>query len=154
MRLSDYLYLNEADDDENTGGNEDTNANDTGNDDTADDNAGDNNTTDNNDNKNDDNFDIDANLDDNSGGDDTGGDDFGSDLGGDSGGGGEAEFSQSTDEEINKDNTDIFSSLTKEEQFMKIRELKNLYADLYRACDDQLSRLNDIDTEDELGLSS
>jgi len=97
-----------------------------------------------------DNFDIDANLDEpdegTEGGDedvptDDGGDDFG-----DTGGGGGAE---ETDEEPNEDNTDIFSSLTAEEQQMKIMELKNQFNALYSSCDDLLEKLNSISVDED-----
>lgn len=97
-----------------------------------------------------DNFDIDANLDDpdegTEGGDedapaDDGGDDFG-----DTGEGGGAE---ETDEEPNEDNTDIFSSLTAEEQQMKIMELKNQFNALYSSCDDLLEKLNSISVDED-----
>lgn len=50
--------------------------------------------------------------------------------------------------EINQDNTDIFASLTAEEQQIKIKELKLLYKNLYSSCDDILDRINDIETDE------
>lgn len=108
---------------------------------------------DNNTGEDEDNFDIDANLDDDQGGDegggdedapadDTGGDDLG---GGDMGGGGGTE---ETDEEPNENNTDIFASLTAEEQKIKIMELKNQYNNLFTSCDDILEKLNNITVDD------
>jgi len=97
-----------------------------------------------------DNFDIDANLDDpdegTEGGDedapaDDGGDDFG-----DTGGGGGAE---EPEDEPNENNTDIFSSLTAEEQQMKIMELKNQFNALYSSCDDLLEKLNSISVDED-----
>ena len=94
----------------------------------------------------DDNFSIDADLDagddtndnpDNDGGDNT------SDMNTTSGGGEEPE------EEVNDDNTDIFSTLTAEEQQMKIKELKSLYQQLYCSCDDVMNRLNKLDTNEK-----
>ena len=94
----------------------------------------------------DDNFSIDADLDagddtndnpDNAGGDNT------SDMNTTSGGGEEPE------EEVNDDNTDIFSTLTAEEQQMKIKELKSLYQQLYCSCDDVMNRLNKLDTNEK-----
>ena len=84
----------------------------------------------------DDDFDIDASLDD--------GDDGGS--GSDSAGG-----DNSSDEEVNDDNTDIFSSLSAEEQQIKIKELKGLYQQMYTSCDELLDRINNLEfTEDSL----
>jgi hypothetical protein len=97
-----------------------------------------------------DNFDIDANLDDpdegGEGGDEDapaadGGDDFG-----DTGGGGGAE---EPEDEPNEDNTDIFASLTAEEQQMKIMELKNQFNSLYVSCDDLLEKLNAISVDED-----
>lgn len=47
-------------------------------------------------------------------------------------------------------NTNIFSSLSNEEQQIKISELKRLYNDLYCSCDDTLLRINDIDPDEDL----
>lgn len=97
-----------------------------------------------------DNFDIDANLDDPDegaeGGDEDapaadGGDDFD-----DAGGGGGAE---EPEDEPNEDNTDIFASLTAEEQQMKIMELKNQFNALYSSCDDLLEKLNSISVDED-----
>jgi len=94
-----------------------------------------------------DNFDIDANLDEpdegGEGGDEDapandGGDDFG-DTGG----------AEEPDEEPNEDNTDIFASLTAEEQQMKIMELKNQFNSLYVSCDDLLEKLNAISVDED-----
>lgn len=94
----------------------------------------------------DDNFSIDADLDagddtndnpDNTGGDTT------SDM--DTTSSGEEE----PEEEVNDDNTDIFSTLTAEEQQMKIKELKSLYQQLYCSCDDVMNRLNKLDTNEK-----
>ena len=97
-----------------------------------------------------DNFDIDANLDEPDEGEEGGdedapaaddGDDFG-----DTGGGGEAE---EPEDEPNEDNTDIFASLTAEEQQMKIMELKNQFNSLYVSCDDLLEKLNAISVDED-----
>lgn len=98
-----------------------------------------------------DDFDIDTSL------DDDGGDDL--DLGGDSGGGGSDTStdtgSSSSSSDIDSEdepveaNTDIFSSLTAEEQQVKIKELKNLYAELYTSVDDLLEKINDTDTDED-----
>lgn len=98
---------------------------------------------------NDEDFDVDTNIDDDTGeggGDDTG-DDMGSedssmdsdmDSGGDTG-----------DEEVNPKNTDIFSTLTKEEQAIKIKELKKLYNNLYIYISDMLGKVNDISPDED-----
>lgn len=113
--------------------------------DTANDNAGDADDT----MGNDEDFDVDTNIDDDTGeggGDDTG-DDMGSedssmdsdmDSGGDTG-----------DEEVNPKNTDIFSTLTKEEQAIKIKELKKLYNNLYIYISDMLGKVNDISPDED-----
>ena len=46
-------------------------------------------------------------------------------------------------------NTNIFSSLTAEEQQIKIKELKTLYSNLYSSCDDILERINKLDVNEE-----
>lgn len=96
----------------------------------------------------DDNFDIDANLDepDDAGDDENvdepaeGGDDFG-----DTGGGG----SEEEDEEPVDANTDIFASLTAEEQQMKIMELKLQYNNLYNSCSDLLEKINNLTVDED-----
>ena len=93
---------------------------------------------------------IDASLDtgdDAGGGDDMGG---GGDTGGSSGSSdssfsGGSSGSGSSDEEPVKNNTDIFSNLTSEEQAIKIAELKRLYNELYTSCDDYIAKFNDVD---------
>lgn len=45
-------------------------------------------------------------------------------------------------------NTDIFSSLTSEEQAIKILELQKLYSQLYNSCNDISKRINDLDTDE------
>lgn len=109
--------------------------------------------TDNNDNQenNDDDLNVDASLndldnfgDDNSGADaTTGGDssvDSGSSMDSSSSGGSE-------DEEPIKNNTDIFTNLTSEEQSIKIMELKRLYNDLYTTADDLLDKVNNLSVD-------
>ena len=44
-------------------------------------------------------------------------------------------------------NTDIFDSLSADEQKIKIMELQRLYGEMYNSCDDISKRLNDLDTE-------
>lgn len=57
------------------------------------------------------------------------------------------------DEEVNDDNTDIFSSLSAEEQQIKIKELKGLFQNMYTSCDEILDRINSIEfTEDSLAI--
>ena len=83
---------------------------------------------------------------------DTGNNDIGGDMdqGEDTSGGDTSEFGSSTttaggsnpDEEVKKGNTDLFASLTAEEQSIKIMELKRLYNDLYTSTDDLLYKLS------------
>ena len=113
----------------------------------------------------DDDFDIDTSLtdDDNAGGDessdsddggdessdsDDGGDDFGSD---DSGSSDDSSSSSSEEGEEDKEipaNTDIFASLTPEEQQIKIMELKRLFNELYTSINDILERINQTNTDE------
>lgn len=100
---------------------------------------------------NEDDFNIDTSLgDEEGGGDDAGGEDTG-DTGEDT-----ADTSSSSsydsgtsEEEPIKANTDIFNTLTAEEQQAKIRELKNLYQNLYTSTDDLLARLNETETDED-----
>lgn len=105
----------------------------------------------------DDDLDLDVNLDDapdptgdNAGGDDTGGDTTGGDddMGSDSGGGYSSSEPVDNPEEAKKGNTDLFASLTAEEQSIKIMELKKLYNELYTSVDDLLDKLDDVALED------
>ena len=98
----------------------------------------------------DDDFDIDASLDD---GDDDGENPESSPSDSDDGGSGSdsAGGNNNSDEEVNDDNTDIFSSLSAEEQQIKIKELKGLYQQMYTSCDELLDRINNLEfTEDSL----
>ena len=98
----------------------------------------------------DDDFDIDASLDD---GDDGGENSDSSPSDSDDGGSGSdsAGGDNNSDEEVNDDNTDIFSSLSAEEQQIKIKELKGLYQQMYTSCDELLDRINNLEfTEDSL----
>ena len=100
----------------------------------------------------DDDFDIDASLDD---GDDGGENPESSPSDSDDGGSGSdsAGGDNNSDEEVNDDNTDIFSSLSAEEQQIKIKELKGLYQQMYTSCDELLDRINNLDyTEDSLPI--
>lgn len=102
---------------------------------------------------NEDDFNVDTALDD-EGGEDTG------EEGGEENdlGGGDMDTSSDTsssldsgdsEEEPIKANTDIFNSLTAEEQQIKIRELKNLFLNLYTSTDDLLARLNETETDED-----
>lgn len=113
----------------------------------ASDNTNDTTETDNNDDSTSDdsgdNMDIDANLDDSGDSDD--------DMGGDDTGSDDSSMSSSpeeTEEEPVKANTDIFADLSKEEQGVKIEELKQLYSDLYSSVDDFIRKINDIDPDE------
>ena len=100
----------------------------------------------------DDDFDIDASLDD---GEDGGENSESSPSDSDDGGSGSdsAGGDNNSDEEVNDDNTDIFSSLSAEEQQIKIKELKGLYQQMYTSCDELLDRINNLDyTEDSLPI--
>lgn len=63
-------------------------------------------------------------------------------------GGAEAEGEMSEEEEVEA-NTDIFSSLTAEEQAVKIKELKSLYSNLFSSIDDILERINKLDINED-----
>lgn len=92
----------------------------------------------------DEDFDIDTNLDDADGGEDGGGDESGgedTDTSSDVG-------SSEGDEEPVQANTDVFSSLSAEEQQIKIMELKRLYQDLYTSTDDILEKINSTDSNE------
>lgn len=45
-------------------------------------------------------------------------------------------------------NTDIFDSLSADEQKIKIMELQRLYGEMYNSCDDISKRLNDLNTDE------
>ena len=97
-----------------------------------------------------DDFDIDASLD---GGEDGGENSESSPSDSDDGSSGSdsADGGNNSDEEVNDDNTDIFSSLSAEEQQIKIKELKGLYQQMYTSCDELLDRINNLEfTEDSL----
>ena len=98
-----------------------------------------------------DDFDIDASLDD---GEDGGENPESSPSDSDDGGSGsDSAGSDNSDEEVNDDNTDIFSSLSAEEQQIKIKELKGLYQQMYTSCDELLDRINNLEfTEDSLPI--
>ena len=77
-------------------------------------------------------------------GDDTGAEDTSS-SGGDFGGSTEED---NTAEDVIEDNKDMFSSLTAEEQKIKIMELKRLFNLMYTSLDDISIRLSNIDIEE------
>jgi len=116
-------------------GTADDNTDDAGEDDTADDNADE-------DMGNDGDFDVDTSIDGDDGGDDTTDD---TTSGDDLGGGGD----MGSDEEVNPKNTNIFSTLTKEEQAIKIKELKKQYNDLYIYISDMLEKVNGISPDED-----
>ena len=107
----------------------------------------------------DDNFTIDTSLDD----EESGGEEQGgaapppSDNGGEEvppeGEEGEGEYAdeemppEEGDEPVDS-NTDIFSSLTSEEQAIKISQLKKQFSTLYTNCDDLISKISNIDTDE------
>ena len=94
--------------------------------------------------QNGDDFSIDTSLDNADGGDDAaGGDDMGSDSGGDDGA--NKNDGEDGDDEPVEANTDMFASLSAEEQTIKIKELKKLYNDLYTSIDDLIERISNID---------
>ena len=99
--------------------------------------------------------DVDLNLDDpGTGGDNDnpgGGDDL--DMGGTddstTDAGSSSSDNSSPTEEVKKGNTDLFASLTAEEQAIKIMELKKLYNDMFVSIDDLIDKLNnDVSMED------
>jgi hypothetical protein len=119
-------------DDADTGGDEGDQDNDAGNNDDSGDEMG-----------NDEDFDVDTSIDDDGGDSDSSDTDDSSmdtSSGGDLGGG---------DEEVNPKNTNIFSTLTKEEQAIKISELKKIFNNLYIYISDMLNKVNDINPDED-----
>jgi hypothetical protein len=98
----------------------------------------DTNTDNNDDNGGDDDFNIDTSLD---GTDDSSDDSSSSDS--------STTYSSETNDDggVNDANTDIYSSLTAEEQAQKIMELKNQYKELYTNCNELLIKFNNVDIE-------
>ena len=102
-----------------------------------------------------DDFNMDTEVDDQEGeegGEDAAGGDTGTDTGmvagdtgGDTGGGGDE---PAEDEPPVNANTDIFGHLSAEEQQVKIKELKRLYANLYSSTDDMLAKINELETDE------
>ena len=143
--FSIYDILREADGDENQANNTpaaDANTNDNAQANNAETNNDNNNQQGNDPAGNDDNFDMDMSLEDDGTGDE-GGDDTGDtdnlDTGDTTGGG---------EEEPVEANTDMFTSLSAEEQIMKISELKNQYSQLYNACDDLIEKISNIENNE------
>lgn len=104
----------------------------------------------------DDDFSIDTSLDDNGESDpqdaeglDGGLDDSPSDSddlgGGDDNSGGDT--STDGDGEPNEANTDMFYSLSTDEQQMKIRELKRLYSSMFNSCNDLIERIDNTNND-------
>lgn len=54
-----------------------------------------------------------------------------------------------TPEEPVEANTDMFQSLSKEEQVSKLKEMKKQYKELYSSCDDMFQKLSDINLDGE-----
>ena len=152
-RKNIFNILNEAPEDGADAGNDagaaeapaaDTGAEDAGtNDAAADDTGGDEDTTD---MGGDDDFDVDTSID---GGDTEGNpDDTTDDGGGDDLGGGGG-LDGDSEEEVNPKNTDIFSTLTKEEQAIKITELKKKFNELYIYISDMYNKINDVNPDED-----
>ena len=146
-KLFPFMTFNEADDDDNTDGGDTGTNEDPGTDegDTTD--GGDTDDTGEDDDGNEE-FDIDTSIDDEGGDDDGGGDTDTTTTGGDTGGGDTASMSDG-DKEANPVNTEIFDSLTPEEQAVKIKELKRLYRDLYTSVVDLSTRLQDTKIDED-----
>lgn len=155
-RKSIFDIVTEAEDDEDTSSsasnddteNTDTSTNDSNSDDSSDNTDSEENNSDSDDNGDDEDFSIDTDLDDDTSDEDSSdsGDssDSSSDIDTDS------SSSDNPDEEPVKANTDIFSTLTAEEQKIKIAELKKLFGELYTSCNDLLEKINSIDTDDDM----
>lgn len=92
----------------------------------------------------DEDFDVDTTMDDEGGDEDAGTDDGGTDDSSMDDSSGGSSFGDDSEAEVNPTNTNIFSSLTKEEQSIKIKELKRLYNDLYIYICDMYTKMNDI----------
>lgn len=63
--------------------------------------------------------------------------------------GGTGDEGEMSEEEEVEANTDIFASLTAEEQAVKIKELKSLYSNLFSSIDDILERINKLDINED-----
>lgn len=136
-----FELVNEADDEEND--NMETTidndiAKESEKDDSSDDNSSDDNGGDSDDGGGDDDFNFDGTSSDSDSGDSSSSDSSSSSSldGGD------------TEEEPIKANTDIFDSLSSEEQTVKIAELKKMFNELYTSCDDLMHKVSTIDVDD------
>lgn len=86
-------------------------------------------------------------------------DDLGDDIdttGGGEGGSDDGSSDTGTDasltdsEEVAEDDKDLFYSLSKEDQSIKIMQLKRQYSDLYSSCNDIIDRIADIEAEGDV----
>jgi hypothetical protein len=137
------MSFNEAEDDENDNDqnaatNEDPGAEDT---DTTD--GGD---ADNEDDDGNEEFDIDTSID-GEGDDEGGGED--TDTAPSATGDGDTASMSDGEQEANPINTEIFDSLTPEEQAVKIKELKRLYKELYTSVSDLADRIDDTRVDED-----
>lgn len=156
-RKSIFDILNEAEEDENSSSSSSDENSDSGNDtestsdDSADSSTDDDTESDNSedDGGDDEDFSIDTDLDDvgDSDGDSS---DSSSDDNSTSDTSSSDSSSTDSDEEPVEANTDIFNSLTAEEQKIKIKELKNMFGELYLSCNDLLEKINLIDADDDM----
>lgn len=89
----------------------------------------------------DEDFSIDTSLDEDPDSEDTSSDNTNSST--------DTSTTDNVEDEPVQSNTDIFSSLSQEEQVIKIKELKSMYKDLYCSCDDLLTKINDIEQEED-----
>ena len=146
-----FLSLLEADDDDNADTGGDNATGDTaaeGNEDTG---ATDNNDEGDNDDSGEDDFDIDTSIPEEP---DVGGEGDNNDTDNStstpSSSSSDSDISSTSngDEEVNKDNTEIFDTLSAEEQAMKIQELKRLYSEMYSNVSDILNRMHNIECDE------
>lgn len=142
-RLFPFMSFNEAEDDENDNDqnaatNEDPGAEDT---DTTD--GGD---ADNEDDDGNEEFDIDTSID-GEGDDEGSGED--TDTAPSATGDGDTASMSDGEQEANPINTEIFDSLTPEEQAVKIKELKRLYKELYTSVSDLADRIDDTRVDED-----
>lgn len=93
-------------------------------------------------------FDVDTDIPE---GDDEGGDDAGDDNNNDTvdTSSSPPDTSPASDDEVKPANTNIFDTLTAEEQNIKIKELKKSYQNLYATIDDILNRINNMDIDED-----
>lgn len=96
-----------------------------------------------------DDFDIDTTLDDEDGGDDDGmGDDMGGTDDPDTSSTDTTTTTGDEEDEPVEANTDMFASLSAEEQRIKISELKKQFGALYSSIDDTLVKINNTETDE------